>query len=91
MCSRNSTALVFVAVILAACANNPDARRAELLAPIEPGETAGDEIVCTEEVIVGSHMTRKRCATRRSREEAMRAAQDWIESGGEEGGVTVAK
>jgi len=55
---------------------------------IQPPSVSGDDVVCREEVRVGSHIKRTRCFNRRELDEATENAQVWLRTGGLEGSPT---
>ena len=65
------------------------AEAAELdLTGVDP---ALDEVVCEREQKTGTHMRRTRCMSRRDRAAMRESSQDWIRSGGLEGGPVVTR
>ncbi len=46
--------------------------------PPKPGEERPDDVICTFEMPMGSHIKRKVCATRQAREEKTKADQDLL-------------
>jgi hypothetical protein len=46
--------------------------------PPKPGEERPDDVICTFETPMGSHIKRKVCATRQAREEKTKADQDLL-------------
>jgi hypothetical protein len=58
---------------------------------IEPSPPHSDELVCREEVAVGSHRVKNRCFTREQAARIRRESQLWLRTGGMQGGGMVAR
>ena len=55
---------------------------------IQPPSISGDDVVCREEVRVGTHIKRNRCFNRGELDQATRNAQEWLRTGGVDGSPT---
>jgi hypothetical protein len=56
-----------------------------------PNGPGADEVVCRREEKTGSHVRRVVCRTERERASMRQNSQEWLRSGGQEGGPVVAR
>ena len=82
---RIGTTLTVIAGVLAlsACSTQSD-----YLAPTDSQQAYAEDVVCSEEVIVGSRLPQKRCTTRAQRDKERDGAQRWM-SGDPHGAIIV--
>ena len=60
-----------------------------IVVSVRPAVITGDQIVCSEEAVTGTHQVLEVCESRAARERQRRSAQEWLRTGGFSGGGTV--
>ena len=66
-------------------ASSNEATSEPVIIYVQPPPQQAPEVECREETRTGTHFSRRRCMTRRDREEMRDQAQEWMRSGGVNG------